>query len=41
LKTKIRGLGRGKGKARFLEVEADKIDNIITICEEELKRRWL
>jgi len=40
IKTNIRGLGRGKGKARFLEVETDKIDSIIKICEDELKRRW-
>lgn len=38
--SEVRGLGRGKGKARFLYVQNEKLDNIIEICEDELRKRW-
>jgi len=38
--NEVKGFGRGKGKARFLWVEEDKVDDILQICREELKIRY-
>ena len=38
--SKVRGLGRGKGKSRFLFVDDAMVDYIIEIGRDEIRRRW-
>ena len=35
----VKGLGRGKGKARFLSIEEELLDYVLEICKEEIETR--